>query len=584
MHVIYTVSNHMTVSTAPEPAQAPTGVAQSQAEPIFGMENFGNTCYCNSVLQCLFYIEEFREHILSLFPSNRPPHTDTPGKHAHNLHIELNKEAQMKTKETRGFTSKIFGRSREDDTNSELSSAGSQITSDWGETVHPNLEGIYAGQRAEGQNLPLVGYTDNPNATVEQRKKMAITKGPIINLDHSLASEYNRESSVLTALKDLFHCIAENSSRTGVTSPTYFIETIKKSNELFRSSMHQDAHEFYSFLLNSIFEELSSLDIDHSWFDNLFIGELTSETRCLNCETVSRRNEKYIDFSIDSEHNASVLHCLAQFSASEVLGGANKFYCDTCGGFQEAQKRMKVRSAPKILTLHLKRFKFSEDQQRNIKLLHRVLFSRYLRIPVTTDDFVEPDRLYELTSVIVHLGGGPYQGHYVAVIKTQSGWLLFDDEVVEAVDQNYVFKFFGDRSQLATAYVLFYKQTSHESHIEENLLLDSTAAQPALDSLSLTSDADRSALSDEEPQHFSGLRRGSTQSSAASPTSAPTSSGVPVPIPQVRHVSGSNSPNLSHGSSNSHSGGSGFLSRSSSKRKHGQESKILGIFRKSHSS
>lgn len=31
---------------------------------IFGMENFGNTCYCNSILQCLFYSEKFRTNLL----------------------------------------------------------------------------------------------------------------------------------------------------------------------------------------------------------------------------------------------------------------------------------------------------------------------------------------------------------------------------------------------------------------------------------------------------------------------------------------------------------------------------------------
>lgn len=34
---------------------------------VFGYENFGNTCYCNSILQCLFYLDSFRISILS-FP------------------------------------------------------------------------------------------------------------------------------------------------------------------------------------------------------------------------------------------------------------------------------------------------------------------------------------------------------------------------------------------------------------------------------------------------------------------------------------------------------------------------------------
>lgn len=71
----------------------------------------------------------------------------------------------------------------------------------------------------------------------------------------------------------------------------------------------------------------------------LFEGVLTSETRCLTCETVSSRDESFLDLSIDIEQNSSVTACLRQFSASEMLCQKNKFFCDSCCGLQEAEKR-----------------------------------------------------------------------------------------------------------------------------------------------------------------------------------------------------------------------------------------------------
>lgn len=71
----------------------------------------------------------------------------------------------------------------------------------------------------------------------------------------------------------------------------------------------------------------------------LFEGVLTSETRCLTCETVSSRDESFLDLSIDIEQNSSVTACLRQFSASEMLCQRNKFFCDSCCDLQEAEKR-----------------------------------------------------------------------------------------------------------------------------------------------------------------------------------------------------------------------------------------------------
>lgn len=74
-------------------------------------------------------------------------------------------------------------------------------------------------------------------------------------------------------------------------------------------------------------------------------------------------------------------------------------------------------------------------------------------------------KFYQLYGVVVHIGGGPHHGHYVALVKTiQHGWLLFDDETVEKIDEKFVLRFTGDSPDLATAYVLFYQEISEEKY------------------------------------------------------------------------------------------------------------------------
>ncbi|KAF9820790.1 hypothetical protein IEO21_01233 [Rhodonia placenta] len=320
--------------------------------------------------------------------------------------------------------------------------------------------------------------------------------------------------TLLSALRSLFVHISRHPAERGSVAPRAFIDKLKELNELFRGSMHQDAHEFLNFLLNKIVEEMeddrrlgyrgladangngnghahahvnggsaSAEDMSASIatmssiaagvasasvsttqptamqatiVHRLFEGVLTSETRCLTCETVSSRDESFLDLSIDIEQNSSVTACLRQFSASEMLCQKNKFFCDSCCDLQEAEKRMKIKKLPNILALHLKRFKYQEDVGKYIKLAYRVAFPFQLRLFNTVDDAENPDRLYELFAIVVHIGNGPHHGHYVTIIKARGTWLLFDDDSVDTIKESDIPKYYGESTN-GSAYVLYYQ-------------------------------------------------------------------------------------------------------------------------------
>lgn len=66
--------------------------------------------------------------------------------------------------------------------------------------------------------------------------------------------------------------------------------------------------------------------------------------------------------------------------------------------------RMKIKRLPNVLALHLKRFKYQEDVGKYTKLAYRVAFPLELRLFNTVDDARDPDRLYELFAIVVHIG------------------------------------------------------------------------------------------------------------------------------------------------------------------------------------
>ncbi|RMZ90784.1 hypothetical protein DV736_g1969, partial [Chaetothyriales sp. CBS 134916] len=453
------------------------------SDKFWGMENFGNTwcvpaenpgllasrlpctdaqsSYCNSILQCLYFSAPFRENVLN-YPQRSLPEVVNAAAKTAPPRPPLSAQANGAVKKPM---------------------AGPSARTAMGQPPP---------QKPEDKDSP------------EYKKKQALMAGPILNMGYQNADAYGMPESLFTSLKDIFEAVVLNEKRSGVISPVKFLEVLRKENEMFRSAMHQDAHEFLNLLLNAVVENIEAHDrkvkekqllgsedeSDRSsddlvertdtgtvsfppvlpeptarsttrWLHELFEGTLTSETRCLTCENTSRRDEPFLDLSVDLEQHSSVTACLRRFSEEEMLCERNKFHCDNCGGLQEAEKRMKIKRLPKVLALHLKRFKYTEDLQRLQKLFHKVVYPYHLRLFNTTDDAEDRDRIYELYAVVVHIGGGPYHGHYVAIIKTQDrGWLLFDDEMVEPVDRSYVRNFFGDKAGMACAYVLFYQETT----------------------------------------------------------------------------------------------------------------------------
>lgn len=520
--IVLTVWKHM----VRRERRPPVRVSPPETAP--GTDTSIACSYCNSIVQALFYSEAFRNHVV-----NYPAPAEGPN----------------------GVRPKVNVTLRPPMTNAPPTAEQKQAE---------------AAKRRQLGAPPLanphaVRPEDKPDSP-EYKKKQVMMKGPILELANANSKAYGMDECTFTGLKDIFLALIESQTRTGVLSPQRFLEIFKRDNEMFRNSMHQDAHEFYGLVLNDVISNveanamrardlevaqmkreaslsqsvekavgassavLSSMMPATGWVHDIFEGVLTSETKCLTCETASQRDETFLDLSIDLEEHSSVTSCLGKFSAEEMLCERNKFHCDHCGGLQEAEKRMKIHKLPKVLAFHLKRFKYTEDYSRLQKLFHRVVYPYHLRLFNTTDDADDPDRLYELYAVVVHIGGNAYHGHYVSVIKTKDrGWVLFDDEMVEPVDKHFVRNFFGDKPGMACAYVLFYQETTFEKMRAEQ-------EAEGFDDLIASNDKAASSVSvgDGAPD---GAPNGVPLTKAASHTTSPRESSdaaakpAPMPIP-----------------------------------------------------
>jgi len=318
-----------------------------------------------------------------------------------------------------------------------------------------------------------------------------VVKSDIVSFVNSVQG-VDFEDTLLSLLHQLFIKISNQRKKTGSLAPSAFLTKLKQENELFNSTMHQDAHEFLNYLLNAVAEILTkhqkefteklahmmppslpaipqkySMSIPTipgsprpaSWIHELFEGILINETKCLTCDTITSKDESFLDLSVDIEQHTSLSSCLRNFSSSEILCAKNKFFCDSCGSLQEAEKRMKVKKLPNILALHLKRFKYQEDTSQYVKLSHRVVFPMTLRLFNTSSCAEDADRLYTLSSIIIHIGNGPYHGHYISLVKSEDGgvWIVYDDDHVQCVNESELVKYFGDLTGPGTGYIFLYQ-------------------------------------------------------------------------------------------------------------------------------
>jgi ubiquitin carboxyl-terminal hydrolase 12/46 len=402
-----------------------------ETERYFGLDNYGSTCYANSVLQALYWCEPFRRAVLEYDRGRRL----TPARPA--------------ADEGRGGSGGGGGGGAAGTLRNTIrayasdSSSGSAATSSATAAGQPAAGGSSSG--GGGAGAAAAGDGD--------------------------------DTSMLSVLADLFTTIAGQKKRAGSVPPKAFIAKLRQVNDQFSGYMHQDAHEFLLFLLNDVVEGLNrevaeklrrkslspAAEPPRTFIHALFEGQTTSETRCLCCETVTRRIEPFFVLSVEIEQNSSLTACLRNFSSTELLEKQDKFDCAVCCSLQEAELRKRIKRLPQVLALHLKRFKYIEQYGKAKKLSYRVVFPLELRLYNTSDDAEDPDRLYSLFAVVVHVGSGPSQGHYVTLVRSFGHWLLFDDDAVELKDESELQAVFGvtqdSSSSTEAGFILFYQAT-----------------------------------------------------------------------------------------------------------------------------
>lgn len=180
---------------------------------------------------------------------------------------------------------------------------------------------------------------------------------------------------------------------------------------------------------------------DLSLMEQLFHGRLVLRTRCLECESFTERKEDFQDISVPvlddqpiSPDNLSEVSpdpkpelktlkwAIAQFASVERIVGEDKYFCETCHHYTEAERSLLFDKTPEVITIHLKRFSANSLELDPYAGLSKV--NTPLQTPLTlsleewcTKSSSTKGQQYQLFAVVMHSGVTISSGHYTAYIR-----------------------------------------------------------------------------------------------------------------------------------------------------------------------
>ncbi|KAG6740971.1 hypothetical protein POTOM_056443 [Populus tomentosa] len=197
---------------------------------------------------------------------------------------------------------------------------------------------------------------------------------------------------------------------------------------------------------------------------------LGSSAKSMSLKTHSCNGE--VDCTNSSQNGgiSTLIGCLDRFTRPERLGSDQKFFCQQCQVRQESLKQMSIRKLPLVSCFHIKRFEHSSIRKMSRKV------DRYLQFPFSLDmapylsssilrsrfgnrifpfDGDEADASnemsseFELFAVVTHTGKLD-SGHYVTYLRLSNQWYKCDDSWITQVNENIV--------RAAQGYMMFYVQ------------------------------------------------------------------------------------------------------------------------------
>jgi len=402
---------------------------------LSGLKNQGNTCYMNSVLQCLSSIDIFRAYLIGGKYNDRL---------CYNILIKLGDDKRKKESIPENINVKIPKTLLDNKLqNTIVNRLAELLKVMWQQNATVNPKSF---KKVAGENCALFsGYSQNDSQEllnlildrIHEETKSDNIKILFPNISDNIKDYLQVKSQCITQTND------EN------------VPPVEKQKFLDYLNEYTKTHLNESIVSEAYLYWKKYIKAAHSIITDLFTGLYYSKITCNKCNTITSSFEPFTMMSIETKEDGETTleESLDSFVKEELLTGDNQYYCHECKEKVNATKKMHIWSPPNILIIHLKRFK--NDKHFTTKTSSKVVFPiENLDLKKYTSDLYLVDKTqYNLSAISEHRGSCNY-GHYVAYSRNNinNEWYEFNDDDVFRVPYEDLAKEIITKN----AYILFY--------------------------------------------------------------------------------------------------------------------------------
>ena len=241
--------------------------------------------------------------------------------------------------------------------------------------------------------------------------------------------------------------LQSDATRDGPAYPSILKKQMDVLTDKFAGYEQRDAHEFIADLIDFLHDELASaqeakgeqLELELPT-DKYFRLDVDVCLTCNSCKYSRSKVELYRHLSVEVGANQNQEGNEEQYSIGE---GLQRFFqpevreiqCEKCEEGKSVTQTMTIKSRPKALLVHLKRFivHMNKGEMTFRKSKTLVKSEKSVSLESFTKDAAKGGNGYELRGVVRHIGNTSNSGHYTAdaLRKQDSGdaseWVYFDD-------------------------------------------------------------------------------------------------------------------------------------------------------------